>query len=34
MIERLDAGELYLEVFTRARPAGAARVKIQVPAQP
>jgi hypothetical protein len=33
LLERLDGGELYLEVFTRANPAGAARVRIQLPAQ-
>jgi Asp-tRNA(Asn)/Glu-tRNA(Gln) amidotransferase A subunit family amidase len=32
LVERLDAGELYLEVFTRANPAGAARARVQLPA--
>jgi amidase len=31
MIQRLDQGELYLEVFTRAHPGGAGRTKIALP---
>jgi hypothetical protein len=30
-VQRLDQGELHLEVFTRAHPAGAARAQIAVP---
>jgi hypothetical protein len=28
MLERLDRGELYLEVFTRQNPTGEARARI------